>query len=110
MADPRLRLSLDVSAVPDRPVGAGQYTVQLAAALSHSAELDLVLFSRRDDGPRWRAVAAEAGIVAAAPGPRPLRLAWEQVRLPGLLAGQPCGGPPRSALHHARALVGARRW
>ncbi|MGH9081284.1 MAG: glycosyltransferase family 4 protein, partial [Acidimicrobiales bacterium] len=87
MSDPRLRLSLDVSAVPDRPVGAGQYTVGLASALSLRTDLDLVLFSRRDDGERWRSVAPRAGMVASAPGPRPLRLAWEQLRLPALLSG-----------------------
>jgi glycosyltransferase involved in cell wall biosynthesis len=88
MGDPRLRLSLDVSAVPDEPVGAGQYTVSLASALSVRTDLDLVLFSRRGDGERWRTGAPRAGLVAPAPRPRPLRLAWEQGRLPALLARQ----------------------
>lgn len=86
MDDPRLRVSLDVSAVPDPPVGVGRYAAGLISALSPSPELDLVLITRREDGRRWHASAPEAGIVAATPGPRPLRLAWEQVRLPGLLS------------------------
>ncbi len=89
-----LHLSLDVSAVPDRPVGAGQYTVQLASALSARPDVDLVLFSRRADGGRWHTRAPGAEVAAAAPGRRPLRLAWEQVRLPALLADR------RIDVHH----------
>ncbi len=94
MDDPRLRLSLDVTAVPDRPVGVGRYAAGLAGALSGVDELDLVLFARRDDARRWRDGAAGAEIVATAPRPRPLRLVWEQIRLPGLLADH------NVAVHH----------
>jgi glycosyltransferase involved in cell wall biosynthesis len=89
-----LRLSLDVSAVPADPVGAGRYTIHLAEALSRRPDVALRLWSRRDDAARWEAVAGvgraldggDASTVrAVAPGRRPLRLAWEQVRLPGLL-------------------------
>ena len=86
MADPRLRLSIDVTAVPPRPVGAGHYTLQLAAALADRSDLEAVLFSRRSDVARWRSAARGGDLVPAAPEPRLLRLAWEQVRLPGLLA------------------------
>jgi glycosyltransferase involved in cell wall biosynthesis len=65
-------------------VGAGEYTRQLAVALAARDDLELVLFCRSDDGPRWRGLTAAAP-VASAPGPRPLRLAWEQLRLPSLL-------------------------
>ncbi|HWE69099.1 MAG TPA: glycosyltransferase family 1 protein [Acidimicrobiales bacterium] len=82
----RLRVSLDVTAVPARPVGAGQYTLQLARALSPRPDLDLVVVARHRDRARWATVAPAAGLVAAAPEGRPLRLAWEQVRLPSLLA------------------------
>jgi glycosyltransferase involved in cell wall biosynthesis len=68
-------------------VGAGQYALHLAAALADRTDVDLTLYGRRDDRDRWPDVARGARLVAAAPGPRPLRLAWEQVRLPGLLAG-----------------------
>ena len=86
VADPPLRLSLDVSAVPARAVGAGHYTLQLAGALAARTDVDLTLFGRRDDALRWPQVAPRAALVSAAPTSRPLRLAWEQVRLPGLLA------------------------
>jgi glycosyltransferase involved in cell wall biosynthesis len=87
VAEPALRLSLDVTAVPARPVGAGQYTVQLAGALATRSDLDLELFARRSDGSRWPSLAPGAALAAVAPNSRPLRLAWEQVRLPGLLRG-----------------------
>ena len=83
---PVLRLSLDVSAVPARAVGAGHYTLQLAGALASRTDVDLTLFGRRDDITRWPVVAPDARLVSAAPSSRPLRLAWEQVRLPRLLA------------------------
>ena len=86
MAEAPLRLSLDVSAVPVHAVGAGQYTLQLAGALAARADVDLTLYSRQDDRARWPDVAPAARLVAGAPGPRPLRLAWEQLRLPTLLA------------------------
>ncbi len=87
MADPGLRLSLDVTAVPSRPVGAGHYTMQLARALAARSDVDLVLFSRRTDEARWRAAVPLGELEPRAPDARLLRLAWEQVRLPGLLAG-----------------------
>jgi glycosyltransferase involved in cell wall biosynthesis len=100
-----LRVSLDVSAVPAAPAGAGRYTLELAAALARRPDADLVLVSRRGDGGRWRELAraadgvAEDGqtpggaaveprpseVLAAAPGARPLRLAWEQMGLPRVL-------------------------
>ena len=94
MADPSLRVSLDVTAVPARPVGAGHYTLALASALAARPDVDLVLFSRRDDRVRWQAVAGDHRLVARAPAWRPARLAWEQVRLPGLLTGRSV------AVHH----------
>jgi glycosyltransferase involved in cell wall biosynthesis len=94
VGEARLRLSLDVSAVPDRPVGAGQYTVQLASALAARDDLELVLFGRRGDAGRWATAAHGARVRNEAPRPRPLRLAWEQGRLPGLLARE------RVDVHH----------
>ena len=57
----RVRLLLDVSAVPARPVGAGVYTVQLARGLAGHDELDLHLLARRDDAARWADLAPEGG-------------------------------------------------
>ncbi len=78
-----LRLSLDVSAVPARPAGAGRYTVELARALGAGAGASVVTVSRRADHARWP-VPGTANR-AAAPHARPLRLGWEQVGLPRLL-------------------------
>ena len=88
MADDKLLTSLDVTAVPTRPVGAGYYTLQLAGALAERSDIDLVLLARRSDGNRWSALAPGAELVARAPDSRPLRLAWEQVRLPALLGAR----------------------
>jgi glycosyltransferase involved in cell wall biosynthesis len=81
----RLELTLDVSAVPADPVGAGQYTLHLASALSVRPDLDLILIGRRGDRERWVRTAPGARLVSAAPRQRPLRLAWEQLALPGLV-------------------------
>lgn len=82
-----LRVSLDVTAVPAAPAGAGRYVLDLAAALADRGDVDLVLVSRRSDAARWRGVAGagHASVLPAAPAPRPLRLAWEQAALPGVL-------------------------
>jgi glycosyltransferase involved in cell wall biosynthesis len=87
--DRHLRVSLDVSAVPAHPVGAGQYTMALAGALSRRDDLALTLLSRHGDDGRWAMVAPAADVVAAAPLNRPLRLAWEQTALPLLLRRHP---------------------
>jgi glycosyltransferase involved in cell wall biosynthesis len=81
-----LRVSLDVSAVPDHPVGAGHYILQLANQLAARPDVDLVLSCRSADRARWATLVAEDNLLAAAPGPRPFRLVWEQVRLGPLLA------------------------
>jgi glycosyltransferase involved in cell wall biosynthesis len=97
----RIRLSLDVSAVPAEPVGAGLYTIHLAEALARRDDMALHLWCRRNDAHRWRAVTGAgrhhpedvggatdvaATVRAVAPARRPVRLAWEQLRLPGLLS------------------------
>ncbi len=80
-----MRLLLDVSAVPARPVGAGVYTVEIARTLAQR-DIDLHLVARRDDAERWAAVAPGATVHAEVPTPRPARLVWEQVRAPALAA------------------------
>jgi glycosyltransferase involved in cell wall biosynthesis len=94
-----LRLSLDVSAVPADPVGAGRYTIHLADVLARRPDVALGLWARRGDESRWLAVAGAAHsdgpvVRATAPKARPLRLAWEQARLPGLL------GRSGAQVHH----------
>ncbi|MFM8238240.1 MAG: glycosyltransferase family 4 protein [Actinomycetota bacterium] len=72
-----MRLALDVSAVPDRPVGAGVYTVALARGLAAEPDLDLHLITRQGDE-RWSAIAPATSVHAVVPTARPARLAWEQ--------------------------------
>jgi glycosyltransferase involved in cell wall biosynthesis len=74
-----MRVVLDVSAVPTRPVGAGMYTIALAHGLSAHDGVELHLVTRRADSARWSAVAPAATVHAAAPTARPHRLAWEQL-------------------------------
>jgi glycosyltransferase involved in cell wall biosynthesis len=75
-----VRLLLDVSAVPDRPVGAGYYTLNLAAQLSRRADVETHLLCRQHDGPRFRALAPQASVHPEVPAGRPARLVWEQTR------------------------------
>jgi len=85
---PVIRLSLDVTAVPVDPRGAGRYTLELARALSRRDDIALTLVARSADATRWSSLAPVASVLAAAPGPRPLRLAWEQWAMPGVLRRQ----------------------
>jgi glycosyltransferase involved in cell wall biosynthesis len=82
-----VNVSLDVSAVPPSPAGAGRYTIDLVAALARRDDVRLTLVARRDDAARWEALGGHVAVVAKAPVRRPARLAWEQVRLPRVLAG-----------------------
>jgi len=83
----RLSVSLDVSAVPRQAVGVGRFALDLVAVMSRREDVELVLWCRRDDAQRWRAACGGSSSVrAVAPSARPVRLAWEQIRLPGLLA------------------------
>ena len=79
-----VRVSLDATAIPARPVGAGRYVLELATALSRRADVDLAVVARRGDGTRWRAI-GHADVVERAPALRPVRLGWEQVALPRVL-------------------------
>ncbi|HMC42686.1 MAG TPA: glycosyltransferase family 1 protein [Acidimicrobiales bacterium] len=84
-----LRVSLDVTAVPGQPAGAGRYTLDLAQALAGRSDVALTLICRRADAERWRSLGDSVAVLPASPAPRPLRLAWEQVRLPRLLRSLP---------------------
>jgi glycosyltransferase involved in cell wall biosynthesis len=92
---PSVSVSIDVSAIPVAPGGAGRYVLELAGALGRRSDVDLVAWSRRNDADRWAAVLGPgAAVHAAAPNRRPLRLAWEQLMLPALL------GSSGAAVHH----------
>jgi glycosyltransferase involved in cell wall biosynthesis len=75
-----VRLALDVTAVPESPVGAGVYTIAIARELHTRTDLHLV--ARRDDEERWQRIAPSATVHAVAPNRRPARLAWEQLQAP----------------------------
>jgi glycosyltransferase involved in cell wall biosynthesis len=81
----RLHLSLDVSAVPARPGGAGYYTIALARGLARRDDVGLSLVARRDDEQRWRSLAVGADVHGAVPTSRPGRLVYEQIRLGSVL-------------------------
>ena len=88
-------VSLDVSAVPGNPSGAGRYTIDLATALSKRDDVALTFVARSDDAARWEALSPAGTVLAVAPRFRPLRLAWEQARLPRVLRGLDIG------VHHS---------
>ena len=90
-----LALSLDATAVPAQPVGAGRYTIDLVAALGARPDVALTLWTRRGDVMRWSRAGPLATVRPSAPRPRPARLAWEQLALPRLLRSTSV------AVHHA---------
>jgi glycosyltransferase involved in cell wall biosynthesis len=85
MTGDHLDLSLDVSAVPARPGGAGYYTMALARGLAGRDEVGLALMGRRGDEARWRSLATGAAVRGAVPVSRPGRLVFEQLRLGSVL-------------------------
>jgi glycosyltransferase involved in cell wall biosynthesis len=91
-----LALSLDVSAVPVRPGGAGYYTIAVAQGLAVRDDTEVTLISRRDDQARWTALAGGGAVVrGAVSNSRPGRLLFEQIGFPSLL------GSLGVAVHHA---------
>ncbi len=82
---PPVRVCLDATAVPARPAGAGRYVLDLAAALGRRRDVRLTVICRRGDDARWQAGPGDNLAVGRAPVQRPLRLVWEQLRLPAIL-------------------------
>jgi glycosyltransferase involved in cell wall biosynthesis len=83
--DGPLRVSLDVSAVPARPGGAGYYTMAIARGLDRRDDVAPSLVARRDDEQRWHALAGRATVRSVVPASRPGRLVFEQLRLGSVL-------------------------
>ncbi|MGO9962429.1 MAG: glycosyltransferase family 4 protein [Acidimicrobiales bacterium] len=104
--DDALAISMDVSAVPKCPVGAGRYVVELARALGRRGDCRLSLLARRDDAARWAGVAPGERVVATAPTSRPGRLLYEQARLGSVVAG--LASPPVQ-VHHGPHYTMPRR-
>ena len=80
----RPHVTIDVSAVPAQPAGAGIYVLRLVEALAAGDQVDLELVAAVGDARRWQTIAPSAGIHAVAPGRRPARLVWEQTQAPAL--------------------------
>jgi glycosyltransferase involved in cell wall biosynthesis len=96
MSSRPLALSLDVSAVPENPAGAGYYIMELARGLCLRSDVALTMVSRRGDEERWEGLAAgAAGVMGAVPVSRPGRLLFEQTGFPRLLGSIGVG------VHHA---------
>lgn len=81
-----ISVSIDVSAVPEKPAGAGRYTIELVRALTADAVPALHLVTRKGDTTRWREMNAAATLYDVVPSPRPLRLVYEQLLLGRKLA------------------------
>ena len=71
-----MRVTLDVSAVPARPAGAGRYIVELASRVA-AEDVELSLVTQVHDGSRWAAWSPSATIVDVVPRARPARLLYE---------------------------------
>jgi glycosyltransferase involved in cell wall biosynthesis len=74
-------VSIDVSAIPANPAGAGRYVIELVKRVATASEVDLTVIARSDDGARWRRLAPAATTRAVAPVRRPIRLGWEQTAM-----------------------------
>ena len=74
-----MKLSLDVSAVPEKVAGAGRYVVEIARRLP-AYGLDTTLVSRRGDH-RWATWSPKARTASIVPSARVARLLYEQTLL-----------------------------
>jgi len=92
-----IEVALDVSAVPERPAGAGRYVVELARALAGRDDCGLTLIARRNDRARWAQIAPGQRLVDVVPARRLERLVYEQVRLGTVVSGL---NAPSVSVHH----------
>jgi glycosyltransferase involved in cell wall biosynthesis len=93
-----VRVSLDGSAIPDPPGGAGRYVLELAGARSRGHDVDLTVVTRTGDAARW-----PPPVAARAPAIRPVRLGWEQVGLPRVV--RDLGGHVHHGPHYTAPLA-----
>ena len=74
-----LRATLDVSAVPERPAGAGRYTIEIARALQSRSDVEMTLLARRSDVARWELGGSK--VFGETPDSRVGRMAHERWRM-----------------------------
>jgi glycosyltransferase involved in cell wall biosynthesis len=91
-----LAVSLDVSAIPPRPAGAGRYVLELTRALSTEIDLSLTVVARRGDAARWQAL-GPSRLISPVWATRPGRIAYERWMLGRSLERL---SRPRIAVHH----------
>ncbi len=87
-----VRVSVDATAVPAKPGGAGRYVLNLVGELIRPEmhdDVEVTVVCRQGDRARWEAKAGANRVVDTAPTRRPVRLAWEQTALPRLLNRMP---------------------
>ncbi|MEA2826659.1 MAG: hypothetical protein QOG43_1098 [Actinomycetota bacterium] len=87
-----VRVSVDATAVPAKPGGAGRYVLNLVGELIRPEmedQVEVTVVCRQGDRSRWEARAGAGRVVDTAPTRRPVRLAWEQTALPRLLNRMP---------------------
>ena len=70
---------MDASAVPLEPAGAGRYVLDVIGALARRDDVELTLLAKQGDVGRWP---DGVEVLDIAPARRPVRLVWEQARLP----------------------------
>jgi glycosyltransferase involved in cell wall biosynthesis len=94
---PPIATSLDVSAIPDRPAGAGRYVLELVRALAALDDVALTLVSRQGDADRWRQLAPSSRLLDRVWTARPLRVGYEQWLLGSVVTHL---SEPAVAVHH----------
>jgi glycosyltransferase involved in cell wall biosynthesis len=104
--DAALEVALDVSAVPERPAGAGRYVVELARALARRPDCGLTVVARRDDSRRWAQIAPGQRVSGVAPAHRLSRLVYEQARLGSVVSAM---AGPAVRVHHGPHYTMPRR-
>jgi glycosyltransferase involved in cell wall biosynthesis len=90
----RLAVTIDASAIPGSTGGVGRYLTGLLAGLA-ARDCHPTLFAASGDTARWLGTDPRLVVRDVAPAPRPVRLAWEQVGLPGRIR------KARPAVHHS---------
>lgn len=101
-----IEVAVDVSAIPERPAGAGRYVIELVGALAERRDCGLTLVTRRGDCARWAETAPGGRVISSSPRGRLLRLIYEQARL-----GAVVGSLARPAVdaHHGPHYTMPRR-